>query len=116
MDAEGYMIFARSSAVGTWLTKGHQRSVQRLSIKLSLIGSLSIPSPEAVGKGSSTTVLVKYGRIVYTPKDITIVDIMINAINIFLFMVDAHCSCVAGSFIRNSNLACQFCATKQNGK
>jgi hypothetical protein len=43
-------------------------------------------NPEAVGNGSSTTVLVKRGRIVYNPIDIATTAIMINIIIFFLFM------------------------------
>jgi hypothetical protein len=43
-------------------------------------------NPDAVGKGSSTTVLVKRGRIVYNPIDIAATAIMINIIIFFLFM------------------------------
>jgi hypothetical protein len=43
-------------------------------------------NPEAVGKGSSTTVLVKRGRIVYNPIDIAITPMMISIIIIFLFI------------------------------
>lgn len=43
-------------------------------------------NPEAVGKGSSTTVLVKRGRIVYNPIDIATAAIMIIIIIFFLFI------------------------------
>ena len=43
-------------------------------------------NPEAVGKGSSTTVLVKSGTIVYNAKEITITPMMISIIIVFLFI------------------------------
>ena len=43
-------------------------------------------NPEAVGKGSSTTVLLKRGRIVYNPIDIATATIMIIIIIFFLFI------------------------------
>ena len=43
-------------------------------------------NPEAVGKGSSTAVLVKRGRIVYNANDITITPTMVRIIIIFLFI------------------------------
>jgi hypothetical protein len=49
------------------------------------IGALRL-NPEAVGNGSSTTVLVKRGGIVYNPIDITTTAIMIIIIIFFLFI------------------------------
>ena len=43
-------------------------------------------NPEAVGKGSSTAVLVKSGRIVYNANEITITPMMISIIIVFLFI------------------------------
>ena len=50
-----------------------------------IIGALRL-NPEAVGNGSSTTVLVKRGRIVYNPIDIATTAIMIIIIIFFLFI------------------------------
>ena len=43
-------------------------------------------NPEAVGKGSSTTVLVKRGRMVYNPIDTATTAMMIIIIVFFLFI------------------------------
>jgi hypothetical protein len=43
-------------------------------------------NPKSVGKGSSTTVLVKSGRIVYNANEMTITPMMISMIIVFLFI------------------------------
>lgn len=43
--------------------------------------------PEAVGNGSSTTVLVNSGRTVYNPTEIAITAIMIIIIIVVFFMI-----------------------------
>jgi|GEM_PF-3344044 len=50
-----------------------------------MTGALRL-NPEVVGNGSSTTVLVKRGRIVYNPIDIATTAIMIIIIILFLFI------------------------------
>ena len=50
-----------------------------------MVGALRL-NPDAVGNGSSTTVLVKRGRIVYNPIDIAATAIIINIIIFFLFI------------------------------
>jgi len=42
--------------------------------------------PEAVGNGSSITVLVNSGRIVYNPTEIAITTMMIIIINVVFFI------------------------------
>lgn len=44
------------------------------------------PTPDAVGNGSSITVLVKKGKIVYNPIDIATTAIMIIMTIFFLFI------------------------------
>lgn len=43
-------------------------------------------NPDVAGNGSSITVLVKRGRIVYNPIDIATAAIMINITILFLFI------------------------------
>ena len=49
-------------------------------------------NPEAVGKGSSTTVLVKRGRIVYNPIDIAATAMMMIIIIIFFLFIGLRTS------------------------
>ena len=68
-------------------------------IRNSLIAKISELIPEAVGNGSSTTVLVNSGSIVYNAIDITTTAIIISIIIVVFFKVenssidltDLHC-------------------------
>jgi hypothetical protein len=65
----------------SWISSGLSLFLKKLSM-LGIIGF----NPEAVGKGSSTAVLVKSGRIVYNANEITITPMMISIIIVFLFI------------------------------